>query len=80
MHRRCTMEEELRPITGFAQEKLTFTIPLELLKQFQRDVRVVVKFPGLIGIPIPDVFFNKEILTRESLREFEPMLVPRQSM
>jgi hypothetical protein len=79
MDRRFAMEEEIRPISGIVRETLTFTIPVDLVKQFQKDVRVIIKFPGLIGVPIPDIFLNKDILNREALREFEPMLVPRQT-
>jgi hypothetical protein len=75
------MEEEIRQMPNVMREKLTFTIPVDLLRLFQKDIRVVIKFPGLIGIPIPDIFFNKDILEKnEALREFEPMLVPRQSL
>ncbi len=73
------MEEErnlaARPAT-VQSELVTFAIPVDLLRQFKQDVRVVVKFPGLIGIPLPDIFLNPDVLS--SVREFEPMLVPRQ--
>jgi hypothetical protein len=75
------MEEEVRSIPSFVRESLTFTIPVDLLKQFQQEIRVIIKFPGLIGIPIPDIFLNKEFLaSRDAMREFEPMLVPRQTL
>ncbi len=75
------MEEEIRSIPSIAREAHTITIPVDLLKHFQQEVRVIIKFPGLIGIPIPDILLNKELFaSRESIREFEPMLVPRQTL
>jgi hypothetical protein len=73
------MEEErgpiMRPIIG-QSELITFDIPIDLIHQFKQDVRVVIKYPGLIGIPLPDVLLNPEVL--RTVRQFEPMLVPRQ--
>ena len=72
------MEEER--VQSLAQSNLvTFDIPIDLLVQFKRDVRIVIKWPGLIGVPIPDLFLSEDLL-KQSLREFEPMLVPRQMM
>ncbi len=75
------MEEELRPAAGPVvrrAETFTFQIPVDLLQEFKQEVRVVIKFPGLIGIPIPDGLLNPAL--GRSMREFEPMLVPRQFM
>lgn len=56
---------------------LTFAIPVELFREFRTDIRVVVKFPWIVGIPAPDhLFQNPEILER--LEAFEIMLVPKE--
>lgn len=70
------MEEE-RALSHAQSNLVTFDIPVELLAQFKKDVRVVIKWPGLIGIPIPDIFLNQDVM-KQTVREFEPMLVPRQ--
>jgi len=55
---------------------LTFMIPIDLIKEFKDEVRVVVKFPWIVGIPVPDYFFkNPEIFGR--LKEFDVMFVPK---
>jgi hypothetical protein len=51
-------------------------IPVDLLKEFKRDVRVVVRWPWLIGIPIPEVLLKPEIL-QQFKEEYEVMLVPK---
>lgn len=70
------MDEE-RTLSVAQSNLVTFDIPVELLAQFKKDVRVVIKWPGLIGIPIPDWFLTQDVL-KQSIRDFEPMLVPRQ--
>jgi hypothetical protein len=61
-------------------ELVTFEIPADLLHEFKQNVRIVIKYPGLIGIPVPDTFINPEVGKIGSMREFEPILVPRQML
>lgn len=51
-------------------------IPVDLLKEFKRDIRVVVRWPWLIGIPIPEVLLKPEIL-QQFKEEYDIMLVPK---
>jgi len=51
-------------------------IPVDLLKEFKRDVRVVVRWPWLIGIPIPEVLLKPEII-QQFREEYDIMLVPK---
>jgi len=51
-------------------------IPADLLKEFKRDIRVVVRWPWLIGIPIPEVLLKPEIL-QQFRDEYDVMLVPK---
>lgn len=51
-------------------------IPVDLLKEFKRDVRVVIRWPWLIGIPIPEVLLKPEIL-QQFREEYDVMLVPK---
>lgn len=55
---------------------VTIKIPVDLLKEFKRDVRVVVRWPWLIGIPIPEVLLKPEIL-QQFKEEYDIMLVPK---
>ena len=55
---------------------IAIKIPADLLKEFKRDVRVVVKWPWLIGIPIPEALLKPEIL-QQFREEFDIMLIPR---
>jgi hypothetical protein len=55
---------------------MAIKIPVELLKEFKKDVRVVVRWPWLIGIPIPEALLKPEIL-QQFREEFDVMLVPK---
>lgn len=59
-----------------AVKDIAIKIPADLLKEFKRDIRVVVKWPWLIGIPIPEVLLKPEILQQFN-EEFDIMLVPK---
>lgn len=60
--------------------QIDFRIPNDLLKQYQGELRIVVRYPWIIGIPIPDwLLKNPELLGRAG-EEFEPMLIPKSSM
>lgn len=61
-------------------EFVTFDIPVELVREFKQNVRIVIKYPGLIGVPVPDIFLNQDLIKIGSIREFEPILVPRQML
>lgn len=70
---------ENRPILQ-PPPQIDFRIPNDLLKQYQGELRIVVRYPWIIGIPIPDwLIKNPELLGRAS-EEFEAMLIPRASM
>ena len=55
---------------------MAIKIPVELLKEFKKDIRVVVRWPWLIGIPIPEALLKPEIL-QQFREEFDVMLVPK---
>ena len=59
-----------------AVSDVAIKIPVDLLKEFKRDIRVVVKWPWLIGIPIPEVLLKPEIL-QQFREEFDVILVPK---
>lgn len=55
---------------------IAIKIPVDLVKEFKRDVRVVVRWPWLIGIPIPEALLKPEIL-QQFREEYDIMLVPK---
>jgi hypothetical protein len=58
-------------------EEITFEIPRDLAALFEKELRIVVRHPWVIGIPAPELFFQKPEL-REQFKNFDVMLVPRQ--
>lgn len=43
---------------------LEISIPVELLREFDREVRLVVRHPWCIGIPIPEKLLKPDILEK----------------
>lgn len=60
-----------------AQRDVTIKIPAELLRQFEKDVRVVIRHPWVIGIPIPEILLRPELI-KDLKEEFDIMLVPKE--
>lgn len=67
---------EVVDVERSAINDVAIKIPVDLLKEFKRDVRVVVRWPWLIGIPIPEVLLKPEIL-QQFKEEYDIMLVPK---
>ena len=55
---------------------MAIKIPVDLLKEFKKEIRVVIRWPWLIGIPIPEALLKPEIL-QQFREEFDVMLVPK---
>lgn len=58
-------------------EELSFHIPEELAKEFGRELRVVIRHPWIIGIPVPERLLKPEVL-KGLLGEFDVMVTPKQ--
>jgi len=56
-------------------EEFSIRIPVDLLKEFKTDVRIVIRHPWCIGIPVPEALLKPELL--EKFREFDIMLIPK---
>jgi len=54
---------------------VSLEIPDNILREFKKDARVVIRHPWVIGIPIPYRLLKPEILRK--YRDFEVMLVPK---
>lgn len=61
---------EIRP------ENIAFHIPEELFREFGKDLRVVVRHPWLVGIPIPERLLKPELL-KSLTKEFDIVITPK---
>lgn len=66
------MDLKPRPI-----EPMDLTIPKDLLDHFEKEVRIVVRFPWIIGIPVP-IYLLKQFEVLSKIEDYEVMLVPKQ--
>jgi len=53
-----------------------FTIPKELLQEFKSELRIVVRFPWIVGIPAPEFLFTNPEIFRK-FEDIEVMIVPK---
>lgn len=59
---------------------LDFKIPVEFMRDFELDPRIVIKHPWVIGIPAPERFLDQEWFMRVQKAGYQVMLVPEQRM
>jgi hypothetical protein len=59
-------------------ENLQFRVPIELLREFKAEPRIVIRHPWVIGIPAPELSLREDILNKIHDSGFEVMLVPRE--
>jgi len=52
-------------------------IPVKLLKEFKKDACVIMKYPSLVGISVPDRMLRPELIDRLKGTDFEVLLVPK---
>jgi hypothetical protein len=67
-----------RPMIGSwptPEKPVTIEIPKKLIQEFETDIRIVIKHPWVVGIPIPELMLKHDLL--KGLEGLEPMLVPR---
>lgn len=57
-------------------ETITIRIPEELIKEFGRDLRIVVRHPWVVGIPVPDRFIRPQEL-RRFRKAYDLILTPK---
>ncbi len=57
------------------EKPISIEIPIKLLKEFKKDLRVVVRHPWIIGIPIPERMLKLDAL--KNLKGLDVMLVSR---
>lgn len=61
----------------FPEMPRSFDIPPKLLAEFKKDIRVVIRHPWIVGIPVPIEMLKPELVSRLRGTQFEVMLVPR---
>jgi hypothetical protein len=68
---------EFEKITVVAQDvKIPIQIPQEYVREFQKELRIVIKHPWIIGIPVPERLLRPEILEKLG-KDFDVMLTPK---
>jgi len=59
-------------------EEISFRIPEELVREFGKELRVVIRHPWIVGIPVPERLLKLEALKRV-LKDFDIMITPKSS-
>jgi len=67
--------EKVSPIEK--PHEISFRIPEELVKEFSKDLRVVIRHPWVVGIPVPERLLKIEAL-KEIIKDFDVIITPRQ--
>ena len=57
------------------ERTLSIEIPNNLLQEFKRDARIVIRHPWVVGIPVPERLLKPGLLRK--FKGFEIMLVPK---
>jgi hypothetical protein len=58
-------------------KELVINIPEALIKEFRDDIRVVIRFPWIVGIPVPEFLLEKMGLAGK-LDDFDVMIIPEE--
>lgn len=58
-------------------QQVSFRIPEDLAKEFGRELRVVVRHPWTVGIPVLERLLRAEVL-RKVLEDFDVILIPKE--
>jgi len=56
--------------------EISFEIPTELAKEFGKAVRIVIKDPYVVGMPVPMDLLKSDVLAK--VKGFELYLVPKE--
>ena len=68
------MELEKVSLVG-KDEEISFQIPEVLIKEFAKELRVVIRHPWIVGIPVPERL-RPEVI--KGLKDFDVMITPKQ--
>jgi len=67
----------MEKVSAIPVEEISFVIPADLLREFEKEIRIVIRHPWVVGIPAPEVLLRKPDVLLE-LKQFDVMLVPRE--
>jgi len=63
-------------VLQFQDKAIPIEIPDEMVKEFRDELRIVVKHPWVVGIPVPERLLKPDLIRR--LRgNFEVVLTPQ---
>lgn len=57
---------------------ISFQIPPDLLDEFKNELRVVIRHPWVIGIPVPEILLKTELF-KKFLKDFDFIMIPKQT-
>jgi|GEM_PF-1929489 len=67
---------DIEKVTLVGKEKeISFLIPEVLIKEFAKELRVVIRHPWIVGIPVPERL-KPEVL--RGLKDFDIIITPKQ--
>jgi hypothetical protein len=63
------------------EKPVSIKIPVDLLQEFEKEPRIVLRHPWVIGVPVPELLISKiakdPALRKRINKDFDIMLVPR---
>ena len=63
------------------EKPISIEIPVIYLREFEKDLRIVIRHPWVVGMPVPEVLLKRLLKDpntyRELTKKFEIMLIPR---
>lgn len=63
------------------EQPVSVEIPVRLLREFEKDARIVIRHPWIVGIPLPEVLLKRILENPKAYRElmgkFDIMFVPK---
>jgi hypothetical protein len=57
--------------------RMDFAIPVDLLREFEKTPRIVIRHPWIIGIPVPEILIKHDLLEKVEAAGYEVMLIPK---
>jgi len=59
-------------------DEVVIRIPKDLLARFEEEPRIVIRYPWIIGIPIPEWLLKNPELLGRAAQEFDAFLIAKQ--
>jgi hypothetical protein len=79
--RKRSVKIDTVPLPEYPVPPITFRIPADLIREFEKEIRVVFRHPWIQGIPVPLVVLGKiakdPAMYKRITKDFDIMMVPR---